>query len=160
MTERAIQTAHGAFRLVAYVEKVSNASHLALVYGDVAGQDETLVRVHEPTSIVDILDAAETGHSWGVGEALAHVASAGSGVIVLLNCSESAGQLIERVSDAGRPRVAAKQNLLTYGIGAQILRDLGVVRMRLMSNPRKMPSMAGWGLEVTGYVQSDRVRGR
>ena len=160
VTERAIQTAYGAFRLVAYVEKVSSASHLALVYGDVDGQHETLVRVHEPTSIVDVLDAGETGHSWGVGEALAHVAAAGSGVIVLLNCAESAGQLIERVSDAQRPRMPTKQNLLTYGIGAQILRDLGVVRMRLMSNPRKMPSMAGWGLEVTGYVQPDRVRGR
>jgi 3,4-dihydroxy 2-butanone 4-phosphate synthase/GTP cyclohydrolase II len=160
VTERTIQTAHGPFRLVAYVEKVSSASHLALVYGDIDAEHETLVRVHEPTSMVDLLDAGETGHSWGVGEALAHVAAAGSGVIVLLNCSESAGQLIERVSDAARPRVAAKQSLLTYGIGAQILRDLDVMRMRLMSNPRKMPSMAGWGLEVTGYVQPDRVRGR
>jgi 3,4-dihydroxy 2-butanone 4-phosphate synthase/GTP cyclohydrolase II len=159
VTEREIVTAHGTFRLVAYVETVSSAAHLALVYGDVGTPGETLVRVHEPTSLMDLLDTGETGHSWGVGESLAHVAAVGRGVIVLLNCTESPGQLIERVSVAARPRPAAKQNLLTYGIGAQILRDLNVGRMRLMSNPRKMPSMAGWALEVSGYEQSERVRG-
>ncbi len=159
VTERDLATVHGTFRLVTYVEKVSSAAHLALVYGDVETQEETLVRVHEPTSLIDLLDAGETGHSWGVGESLAHVVAAGRGVIVLLNCTESPGQLIERASVATRPRAPAKQNLLTYGIGAQILRDLKVARMRLMSNPRKMPSMAGWELEVTGYEQPDRVRG-
>lgn len=157
VTERPIETAHGPFRLVAYVEKVSSAAHLALVYGDIDPDAETLVRVHEPTSIVDLLDAGDTGHSWGVGESLAHVAAAGCGVIVLLNCHESAGQLIERASVASRPRMPSKQNLLTYGIGAQILRDLRVGRMRLMSSPRKMPSMAGWELEVAGYVQPART---
>jgi 3,4-dihydroxy 2-butanone 4-phosphate synthase/GTP cyclohydrolase II len=72
---------------------------------------------------------------------------------VLLNCSESAGQLIERVASAERPEPLARMDFLTYGIGAQILRDLKVGKMRLMASPRKMPSMAGWELEVTGYVE-------
>jgi 3,4-dihydroxy 2-butanone 4-phosphate synthase/GTP cyclohydrolase II len=160
VTERTIGTAHGPFRLVAYVEKISNAAHLALVHGEIQPDGETLVRVHEPTSIVDLIDVRETGHSWGFDEALAYIAAAGSGVVVLLNCAESAGELIERVSTAAKPRVPAKQNLLTYGIGAQILRDLRVGRMRLMASPRKMPSMTGWELEVAGYVQPAGERRR
>jgi 3,4-dihydroxy 2-butanone 4-phosphate synthase/GTP cyclohydrolase II len=71
--------------------------------------------------------------------------------MVLLNCSESAGQLIERVSERAKAPAPARASLLTYGIGAQILRELGVGRMRLMATPRKMPSMAGWELEIAGY---------
>jgi 3,4-dihydroxy 2-butanone 4-phosphate synthase/GTP cyclohydrolase II len=160
VTERAIETAHGPFRLIAYVEKMSSAAHLALVRGEIDPAAETLVRVHEPTSLVDLLDIGATEHSWGLPEALEHVAAAGRGVIVLLNCHEGAGQLIERVSVAVRARTPAKQSLLTYGIGAQILRDLKVGRMRLMSNPRKMPSMTGWALEVAGYVQPERTSRR
>jgi 3,4-dihydroxy 2-butanone 4-phosphate synthase/GTP cyclohydrolase II len=158
VSERTVETAHGAFRLVSYVEKISSAAHLALVHGELDPEAETLVRVHEPTSLVDLLDTGETGHSWGVQESLAYIAAAGRGVMVLLNCTESAGELIERASVASRPRTPAKQSLLTYGIGAQILRDLKVGPMRLMSNPRKMPSMTGWELEVAGYVQPQRAR--
>jgi 3,4-dihydroxy 2-butanone 4-phosphate synthase/GTP cyclohydrolase II len=158
VTERTVQTPHGPFRLVAYVEKISSAAHLALVHGEPDPAGETPVRVHEPTSLIDLLDGGDTGHSWSIGESMAYIAAAGGGVIVLLNCNESAGELIERVSEAARPRPAAKQNLLTYGIGAQILRDLKVGRMRLLSSPRKMPSMAGWELEVAGYVQPERAR--
>jgi 3,4-dihydroxy 2-butanone 4-phosphate synthase / GTP cyclohydrolase II len=81
------------------------------------------------------------------------VAAHGSGVVVLLNTGESADALIGKFQDlnAGvRPKV--KMDLRTYGIGAQILRDLGVARMKLLSNPRKMPSMAGFDLEVSGYI--------
>jgi 3,4-dihydroxy 2-butanone 4-phosphate synthase/GTP cyclohydrolase II len=153
ITEREIQTAHGPFRLIAYIEKPSGTAHLALVRGEPDPQTETLVRVHEPLSVLDLLEAAATTHSWSVEEALAAIAAAGKGVIVLLNCAESGGDLIERVASAAKPRVPAKNDLLTYGIGAQILRDLDVRRMKLMANPRKMPSMAGWELEVTGYIQ-------
>jgi 3,4-dihydroxy 2-butanone 4-phosphate synthase/GTP cyclohydrolase II len=71
----------------------------------------------------------------------------------MLNCSEGAAQLIERVASPERPDAPARTDFLTYGIGAQILRDLKVGKMRLMASPRKMPSMAGWELEVTGYVE-------
>jgi len=73
--------------------------------------------------------------------------------MVLLNCAEGAAQLIERVASAERPESPSRMDFLTYGIGAQILRDLRVGKMRLMASPRKMPSMAGWDLEVTGYVE-------
>ncbi|MCX7894154.1 MAG: bifunctional 3,4-dihydroxy-2-butanone-4-phosphate synthase/GTP cyclohydrolase II [Burkholderiales bacterium] len=158
VTEREIDTAHGRFRLVAYIEKPSGAAHLALVRGEPDAKSETLVRVHEPLSVLDLLETSATTHSWSVDEALAAIDAAGKGVMVLLNCAESGGELIERVASAAKPKAAAKSDLLTYGIGAQILRDLGVSRMRLLANPRKMPSMAGWELEVTGYVQPARSR--
>jgi 3,4-dihydroxy 2-butanone 4-phosphate synthase/GTP cyclohydrolase II len=88
-----------------------------------------------------------------VSDALATIAAAGRGVMVLLNCSESPGRLIERAASIAPPKPAARAELLTYGIGAQILRDLNVGRMRLMASPRKMPSVTGWELEVTGYLQ-------
>jgi len=155
VTERVIQTAFGPFRLVAYLEKLTGETHLALVRGEISSGAETLVRVHAPVSLLDLLDAGPGTHSWAVHEALERIAAEGRGVMVLLNCSESAGQLIERVASPGRPKTATpgKMDLLTYGIGAQILRDLKVGRMRLMAEPRKMPSMAGWELEIAGYVE-------
>ncbi len=155
ITERTVHTVHGPFRMIAYLEKLAGETHLALVRGQPSASAETLVRVHEPLSLLDLLDTGAGEHSWTVHEALERIAASGAGVLVLLNCSESAGQLIERVAAPGR-RSPAKNDLLTYGIGAQILRDLGVRRMRLMAAPRKMPSMAGWDLEVAGFIESPR----
>jgi len=157
VTERTIETAQGPFRLVAYLERTSSATHLALARGEIDPQVETLVRVHEPLSVLDLLDTGQTTHSWSVHEALGAIAHAGRGVMVLLNCAEAPGDLLERVADNARQRSAPKMDLLTYGIGAQILRDLNVGRMRLMASPRKMPSMAGWELEVTGYVKPEEL---
>jgi 3,4-dihydroxy 2-butanone 4-phosphate synthase / GTP cyclohydrolase II len=156
VAEREIATAHGGFRMVAYREKLTGAAHLALACGTIDADTPTLVRVHEPLSLLDLLDAAPGAHSWGVHEALAAIGAAGSGVMVLLNCAESAAQLAERVRSQAKPWAAARMELLTYGIGAQILRDLNVGKMRLMAKPRKMPSMTGWDLEVSEYVQPQR----
>jgi 3,4-dihydroxy 2-butanone 4-phosphate synthase / GTP cyclohydrolase II len=156
VTERTVQTVHGPFRLVAYLEKLAGETHLALVRGEISAAAETLVRVHEPLSLLDLLDTDAGEHSWTVHDALERIAANDAGgALVLLNCSENAGQLIERVASPGR-RSPAKNDLLTYGIGAQILRDLGVRKMRLMAAPRKMPSMAGWELEIAGYLESPR----
>ena len=149
--ERDIQTAWGPFRLIAYRDLALGSIHLALVLGSPAKEEETLVRVHEPLSLVDLLDASPGTHSWGVGEALGAIREAGKGVVVLLNCTQSTDALETRLGEE-RPRPGRSADLRVYGIGAQILRDLGIGRMRLMAAPRKMPSMAGFGLEVTGYV--------
>ena len=156
VAERDINTAHGRFRAIAYLDRAGGASHLALVHGQIGADAETLVRVHEPLSIMDLLDTGPGAHSWSVDSAMHAIAAAGAGVVVLLNTAESSDALIGTLNDlnAGvRPKV--KMDLRTYGIGAQILRDLGVRRMKLLSNPRKMPSMTGFDLEVTGYVAPD-----
>jgi 3,4-dihydroxy 2-butanone 4-phosphate synthase/GTP cyclohydrolase II len=152
IAERPLATVHGAFRLVVYRDKVSDATHLALVRGPVSPDSETLVRVHEPLSVMDLLDTGRTSHSWSIAAALAAIADAGRGVVVLLHRPESAQELRRRAL-AVETTSAAKVDLRNYGIGAQILRDLNVGKMRLLAKPRKMPSMAGFDLEVTGYVE-------
>src|SRR5438067_3810161 len=154
--ERDVDTAWGKFRLVAYRDLALGSIHMALVLGSLARDKETLVRVHEPLSLIDVLDAGPGTHSWGVGEALAAIREAGTGAMVLLNCTQSTQALEARLADS-RPPAGRSMNLRVYGIGAQILRDLGIGRMRLMAAPRKMPSMAGFGLEVAGYVSRPAV---
>jgi 3,4-dihydroxy 2-butanone 4-phosphate synthase/GTP cyclohydrolase II len=152
IAERPINTHAGAFRLVVYRDKLTDATHLALVRGPIAPDAETLVRVHEPLSVMDLLDAQSTGHSWSIPDALAAIAEAGRGVIVLLHRPETADELRQRALATAAP-LQAKVDLRNYGIGAQILRDLNVGRMRLLAKPRKMPSMAGFDLEVVGHVE-------
>jgi len=153
VSERDIETTWGSFHLVSYRDLALGSIHLALVQGRPSPQTEILVRVHEPLSVVDLLDAGPGTHAWGVGEALAAIGQAGTGVMVLLNCTQTSEALEARLAETRAPRGGRGMDLRLYGIGAQILRDLGVGRMRLMAAPRKMPSMAGFGLEVTGYAE-------
>jgi 3,4-dihydroxy 2-butanone 4-phosphate synthase/GTP cyclohydrolase II len=156
IVERPIETAHGRFQLVAYLDKTVNTVHLALVKGAIDPDDETLVRVHEPLSTMDLLDLEDDTHSWNLNEALRIISDAERGVIVLLHRRESGSELMERVLPAKLPhRPVSKTDLRNYGIGAQILKDLNVRKMRLLAVPRKMPSMAGFGLEVTGYLEPE-----
>jgi 3,4-dihydroxy 2-butanone 4-phosphate synthase/GTP cyclohydrolase II len=152
VSERDIETVHGMFRLVVYSDKIGQETHLALVKGRIGPDSEVLVRVHEPVSVIDMLDVRSAIHSWNFNQALAAVSRAECGVIVLLHRPESAAELLERAQPGA---VAARQRhaLRTYGIGAQILRDLKVAKMRLMAKPRRMPSMAGFDLHVAGYLQ-------
>ncbi len=151
--ERPLQTQHGEFRLVAYRDQSMGETHLALVMGDLTAANETLVRVHEPLSIIDLLDVASTRHSWNLNDAMATIARSGCGVLVLLYRNESGEDLLARaqIEDAVLAQ-QSKFDLRNYGIGAQILRDLGVRRMKVLGAPRKMPSMTGFDLEVNGYV--------
>jgi 3,4-dihydroxy 2-butanone 4-phosphate synthase/GTP cyclohydrolase II len=148
--ERPIRTAEGDFRLVIFRDKLTDATHLALTRGEIVPERETLVRVHEPLSVVDLLDYGSRTHSWTIPAALAAIARAGCGVLVLLHRPESALDLRQRAMTDQAP-TESRMDLRNYGIGAQILRDLNVGRMRLLAKPRKMPSMAGFGLEVTGH---------
>lgn len=154
VSSRMVRTPWGEFQGVAYRDLASGAPHLALVHGDISPDVEALVRVHEPTSMLDVLCEDPSGHSWGVSSALKAIAAAPSGVVVLMNCQGSAdlvfGQF-ESWAASERSIEAPKFDLKTYGIGAQILRDLNVGKARLLARPRKMPSMAGFSLTITGY---------
>jgi 3,4-dihydroxy 2-butanone 4-phosphate synthase/GTP cyclohydrolase II len=154
VSERDIETVHGKFRLIVYSDKIGQATHLVLVRGAIRSDSEVLVRVHEPLSVIDLLDIRSASHSWNFKQALAAVSRAECGVIVLLHRPESASELLER-AQAGATAAPQKIALRTYGIGAQILRDLKVKKMRLMAKPRRMPSMAGFDLQVVGYMQPE-----
>ena len=153
VAERDIETVHGKFRLFVYSDRTGQATHLALVKGKPAPQKEVLVRVHEPLSVIDLLDVGSRSHSWNFNDALAAVGRAECGVIVLLHRQESAADLLERARPQEEEATTPGMTLRNYGIGAQVLKDLGVKKMRLMALPRRMPSMTGFGLEVVGYLQ-------
>jgi 3,4-dihydroxy 2-butanone 4-phosphate synthase/GTP cyclohydrolase II len=104
-------------------------------------------------SLIDVLDTSATSHSWNLHDAMAEIARNGRGVIILLHRPETAAELLERARPQHERGGPAKIVLRNYGIGAQILRDLGVKKMRVMAQPLRMPSMAGFDLEVTGYLQ-------
>jgi 3,4-dihydroxy 2-butanone 4-phosphate synthase / GTP cyclohydrolase II len=151
--ERPIRTAVGDFQLVAFRDKLSDATHLALVRGRIDAERETVVRVHEPVSVVDLLDYGSRAHSWTIPAALARLAQAERGILVLLHRPESAQELRQRAIGE-QASADTKMDLRNYGIGAQILRDLGVGKMRLLARRRKMPSMAGFDLEVTAHEEA------
>ncbi|MFA6179159.1 MAG: bifunctional 3,4-dihydroxy-2-butanone-4-phosphate synthase/GTP cyclohydrolase II [Candidatus Methylopumilus sp.] len=151
--ERTVQTPYGEMRLIAYADKIANETHLALVKGDPSAEKEVLVRVHEPLSVFDLIDASSTSHSWNTLKAMQTINEAGCGVIVLLHRVEDGAELINRIAHADEA-IRPKQDLRNYGIGSQILLDLGVRKMKLMATPRKMPSMVGFGLEVTAYLEA------
>ncbi|MBZ0092569.1 MAG: 3,4-dihydroxy-2-butanone-4-phosphate synthase [Sulfuricellaceae bacterium] len=150
--ERKVTTPYGEFQLIAYRDKTANEVHLALVKGEIEADEETLVRVHEPLSALDFLDIHSYEHSFSVQQAMQAVSEAGKGVIILMRRAEPGAELLERIQRT-EPKPPAKVDLRNYGIGAQILRDLNVTKMKLLAVPRKMPSMTGFDLEVAGYVE-------
>lgn len=153
--ERQISTPYGQMKLIAYRDKISKETHLVLIKGEPTENGETLVRVHEPLSVFDLLDSSSRAHSWSTLNAMQAIANAECGVMVLLYHSESDTDLIERIQNADEP-VRYNHELRTYGIGSQILLDVGVKKMKLMATPRKMPSMDGFGLEITGYLEPQK----
>jgi 3,4-dihydroxy 2-butanone 4-phosphate synthase/GTP cyclohydrolase II len=155
---RPLQTAHGQFTAHAFRDQTNQAVHLALVKGEWTPETEVAVRVHEPLSVLDALEVNRAMHSWGLDASLSYIHAQGCGVAVLLNCGESADQLLAQFEGRARSAQAperGKMDLRTYGVGAQILRECGVHKMRLMGQPRRMPSMTGYGLEITGYIPKE-----
>ncbi len=155
---RTMHTAHGEFTAHAYKDITNGAVHLALVKGTWQANNEVLARVHEPLSVLDALEPNRVMHSWGLDAAMARIAKEGAGVVVLLNCGESGEQLLAQFDGTARSAHAperGRMDLRSYGVGAQILRDCGVQKMRLMGTPRRMPSMTGYGLEITGYLAKE-----
>ena len=158
---RSIETAAGTFTALAFRDKPARGVHLALVKGTWTADDVVTVRVHEPLSVLDALEVNRTMHSWSLEASLAKIAADGRGVVVLLNCGESADQLLAQFEGTARAAHAPQHgrlDLRTYGIGAQILRECGVGRMNLLGSPRRNPGMTGYGLEIMGYI-SPKVAG-
>lgn len=152
---RSLNTAFGEFTAHAFRDQPSGALHLALVKGQWSPEQSVAVRVHEPLSVLDALEVGRSMHSWSLEASLRHLDEAGAGVAVLLNCGETAEQLLAQFEGTARSAQAperGRMDLRTYGVGAQILRECGVHKMQLMGNPRRMPSMTGYGLEITGYL--------
>ncbi|MDB5813759.1 MAG: ribB [Rhodocyclales bacterium] len=152
VADKAVQTPHGEFRLAAFEDRTSGELHLAMYLGDIQRDIETLVRVHEPVSVLDFIDPSSSRHTYTVDAALARIAKHGHGALILLQRTENPEEMLAVLGvRKDQPQPATKWDPRIFGIGAQILRDLGVGKMRVLAAPRRIPSMSGFGLEVTGY---------
>ena len=159
VAECEMPTQYGPFRLIAYQDTIDNAVHFAMVKGQLSSEEPALVRVHLQDSLCDLTGSRREDCGWPLNDALHKISEQQSGIVVILRQREEAADLLRRIRDyqakdkgedlPGREKVA---DLRTYGLGAQILSDLGVKRMRVMSAPKRMHAISGFGLEVTEYV--------
>ncbi len=152
----------GEFDVITYQDQLTKGIHHALTLGDIAAADPVLVRVHMHDPVADVLQADREDCGWPLRRAMRKIGEAGRGVIVLLHVAQDAADLKQRLyhyqmQDQGSPLPRREQNpdLRTYGIGAQILSDLGVRHMRVLSAPKKFHGLSGFDLEVVDYVQCD-----
>lgn len=160
IAEQEIETEFGAFRMVCYEDHVTRNVHLVLIRGDLGRPEPPLVRVHVQDTLGDVVGVQSRELGWPLREAMRQIADTGHGIVVLLRYGESPRELMAAVRSLGRPENAERPApaggavLRSYGIGAQILRDLGVVRMRVLSAPKQMHGLSGFGLEVVEYVDT------
>lgn len=159
--EREVPTAWGDFRLIAFEDHVHGAVHLALLRGEVEPEHETLVRVQIQSTLGDVLGIRWPALGRPLASGLERIAREG-GVLVLLRRREDPAAFVRQIENEGAgpaSQAAAGEEeateLRTYGIGAQILADLGVKRMRVLAAPRRLRAVSGFGLEVTGYEDAD-----
>jgi 3,4-dihydroxy 2-butanone 4-phosphate synthase / GTP cyclohydrolase II len=159
VSERMISTPYGNFKLHAFHDKAADEVHLALTRGEINPDVPVLTRVHEPFTSLDLFEFDEGRHAYSVAEAMRIIATEGTGVIVLLRRKEDATSIIERFKPASEvPPRKNKWDPRMHGIGAQILRGLNVRKMRVLAWPKKIPSMAGFDLEVVDYVPPSTER--
>ena len=159
-----LPTEFGPFRILAYRDSIDDDLHLALVRGEIAPERPVLVRVHLQNSLCDLFGTQHPGCGWPLRDVMRQVAKAGEGVIVVLRNRDRVEDLLGRFKalsprlkeEEGIPtRSKDRSELRTYGVGAQILADIGVRKMRVMSAPRAMHGISGFDLEVVDYVGSD-----
>jgi 3,4-dihydroxy 2-butanone 4-phosphate synthase/GTP cyclohydrolase II len=155
ISERDVQTEEGSFRLVCYEDHVNRDVHLALVHGDVSGPTPPLVRVHVTDTLRDLIGVRDGTRAWTLRAALRRVAREPCGVVVVLRQGGPARELADAVNLLGRrPGTEAPSGavLRRFGIGAQILQDLGVRRMHVLSAPKQVHGISAFGLEIVDYI--------
>lgn len=157
--KKPIRTEHGEFTMYCYDDHVNRAVHVALVKGDLSGTDNPLVRVHLQDTLGDVIGVRSRALGWPLHSAIERIAKEDAAVIVLLRDHESsrdfmdAVENLERSDDELEERRGAHGVLRTYGVGAQILRDLGLSKIRVLSAPKHMYAISGFDLEITEYVE-------
>ncbi|MDM8566953.1 bifunctional 3,4-dihydroxy-2-butanone-4-phosphate synthase/GTP cyclohydrolase II [Candidatus Halobeggiatoa sp. HSG11] len=156
-------TEFGDFRLFAYQDSIDNILHFALVKGQIKPDEPTLIRVHISNALCDLTTSTRETCGWPLRNAIKRVAEEETGIVVILNQKEESQALVQRINyccrrDEGKdlPAQPPSHDLRTHGLGAQILSDLGVRKMRVLSAPKKMHALSGFGLEVVDYVNDER----
>ncbi len=158
ISEQTIETEYGEFTLYCFEDHVNRAVHVALVKGDLRTTDNPLVRVHLQDTLGDVIGVQSKSLGWPLGRAIERIAKEKVGVIVLLREQESSRTFMDAVNglDTSRDDLHEQRSgdavLRTYGIGAQILRDLGLSKIRVLSAPKHMYAISGFDLEITEYI--------
>lgn len=158
ISETKVQTRYGEFRLFCYDDLINQSVHVALVKGDPETVENPLVRVHLQDTLGDVLGVQSETLGWPLESAIERISREEAGVVVILREQESSRELMEAVERIGQKKKARKvaetgdSVLRTYGVGAQILRDLGLSRIRVLSAPKNMYAISGFDLEITEYV--------
>lgn len=158
ISEQAIETEFGEFQLICFEDHVNRNVHLALIKGDLGGGEPPLVRVHLQDTLGDVVGIQSSRLGWPLRSAMRQISDAGRGVVVILRHDESPRHLVTAVRGLSDTTVQelvtspVATTLRTYGTGAQILRNLGITRMRVLSAPKHMHGISGFGLEVVEYV--------
>ena len=152
--ETKFPTDFGNFQLYAYEDSIAQELHLALVKGKVDPDQPVPVRVHVQNTLTDTLSGT-IGRGWPLRDVMDTVNKDDEGVIVFLRQPETPKDLVMQIEslirEEAHPEEEHNEDLRTYGIGAQILVDLGVRKMRLMSAPKRFHALAGFGLEIVDY---------
>src|SRR3989344_7629125 len=159
--ECTLPTDFGDFRVLAYHDDIGNAVHLALVRGRIGHEQPTLVRVHVQESLLDLFTDVHRAGTCTLHRALARVAQEGAGVVVILQQEEAPEALVRRIQHFQKTRPAlelvskqhGREEMRTYGLGSQILADLGVGKMRVLGHAMKAPALSGFGLEIVDYIE-------
>lgn len=158
ISDQIVDTEFGEFQLVCFEDHISRNVHVALIKGDLSGEPPPLVRVHLQDTLGDVVGIRNPRLGWPLRDALKMIAAEGRGVAVVLKYAESPRQFVTAIDALRAPveDISAKRDggsvLRTYGTGSQILRDLGVTRMRVLSAPKQMHAISGFGLEVVEYI--------
>jgi 3,4-dihydroxy 2-butanone 4-phosphate synthase/GTP cyclohydrolase II len=158
IAEMPVETAHGEFQMMLYEDRINQAVHVALVKGEPQKSDAPLVRVHLQDTLGDVIGVRSPSLGWPLKDAIRRIADEESGVVVLLREQESSRDFVETAEGLGRARdevEAARSGdavLKTYGVGAQILRDIGLSKIRVLSAPKQMHAISGFDLEIVDYV--------
>jgi 3,4-dihydroxy 2-butanone 4-phosphate synthase/GTP cyclohydrolase II len=158
IAEKVIETEFGEFTLYCYDDRVNRSVHVALVKGDLEKVDTPLVRVHLQDTLGDVVGVKSDSLGWPLHNAIERIAGEEAGVIVLLRDQETSRDFIDAVEnldvhhDDLEKHRSGDAVLRTYGIGAQILRDLGLSKIRVLSAPKHMYAISGFDLEITEYV--------
>lgn len=159
IAETPVTTAQGEFRLYCYDDRVNRTVHVALVKGDLKSGSIPLVRVHSLDTLGDALGIDSPALGWPVTSAIERIAREETGIVIVLRDQESSRELMETVAALSAPNNDIEKHrsgddvLKTYGVGAQILHDLSVKRMRVLSAPKQMYAISGFDLEITEYVE-------
>ena len=161
LSSNEVETDFGSFRLMTYRDSINNELHLALLKGEVNPSEPILVRVHVQNPLSDVLGIKRHDFGLPLRRAMSEIAREGRGLVLVLGGHQDDENLLRRIQEQPEPSVLKSgdsrqsSELRTYGIGAQIIVDIGIRKMRVLSAPKRMTGLAGFGLEVVEYVESE-----